>query len=89
MQVILSVKFYKIITFLKFPFFLGVYYTKCCCDYAHKVNVFGWVKNSKKGTIVGKMQGRKNKIEKMYVIYCLLIIITQLDNLAELIKVMF
>lgn len=43
----------------------GVYFTKYCRDECTKLGLGGWVKNSKRGTIVGKMQGPKSKIEQM------------------------
>lgn len=32
-----------------------------------QLGIGGWIKNSKKGTIVGKMQGSRQNIEQMYV----------------------
>uniref|UniRef100_U5ESY5 acylphosphatase n=1 Tax=Corethrella appendiculata TaxID=1370023 RepID=U5ESY5_9DIPT len=43
----------------------GCGFTKYCRDNCSNLNIKGWVKNSKKGTIVGKMQGPKPEIGKM------------------------
>lgn len=45
----------------------GCSFTKYCKDNALQFNIKGWVKNSKRGTIVGKMQGVKIEVDKMYV----------------------
>ncbi|PSN52088.1 hypothetical protein C0J52_03877 [Blattella germanica] len=42
-----------------------VYFTKYCRDMCAQLGIGGRVKNSKTGTIVGKMQGERNKIEQM------------------------
>ncbi|XP_036322145.1 acylphosphatase-2, partial [Rhagoletis pomonella] len=44
---------------------LGCYFTKYTRDLCNKAGIKGWVKNSKQGTIVGKMQGPKEEIDKM------------------------
>lgn len=44
---------------------LGVGFTKFCHDNCMNAGIRGWVKNSKKGTIVGKMQGPKPEVDKM------------------------
>ncbi|KAF4525720.1 hypothetical protein B566_EDAN011897 [Ephemera danica] len=43
----------------------GMYFTKYCRDMCMQLGIGGWVKNSKRGTIVGKMQGDKINVEKM------------------------
>ncbi|XP_050441105.1 acylphosphatase-2 [Adelges cooleyi] len=43
----------------------GVYFTKYCRDQCAELNIVGWVKNSKRGTIMGKMQGPKSNVEAM------------------------
>jgi len=43
----------------------GVGFTKFCRDNCLNADIKGWVKNSKRGTIVGKMQGLKPEIDKM------------------------
>ncbi|CAG9798726.1 unnamed protein product [Chironomus riparius] len=43
----------------------GVGFTKHCRDNCLNAGIHGWVKNSKKGTIVGKMQGLKPEVDKM------------------------
>ncbi|BES87235.1 unnamed protein product [Nesidiocoris tenuis] len=43
----------------------GVYFTKYCRDRALELGLGGWVKNSKRGTIVGKVQGTKEQVENM------------------------
>ncbi|XP_063700174.1 acylphosphatase-2 [Culicoides brevitarsis] len=43
----------------------GVSFTKYCKDIALSNGIRGWVKNSKKGTIIGKMQGIKVEMDKM------------------------
>ncbi|GLV32535.1 fuseless [Carabus blaptoides fortunei] len=45
----------------------GVYFTKYCRDMSEQLEIGGWIKNSKKGTIVGKMQGNRQNIEQMIV----------------------
>ena len=49
-----------------FLHFLGVYFTKYCRDMSLSLGIGGWVKNSKSGTIVGKMQGPRPAVEQMY-----------------------
>ncbi|XP_032583181.1 acylphosphatase-2 isoform X1 [Drosophila sechellia] len=39
--------------------------TKDTRDRCTKAGITGWVKNSKQGTIVGKMQGPKEEVDKM------------------------
>lgn len=34
---------------------------------SESLGIGGWVKNSKKGTIVGKIQGPRQEVERMYV----------------------
>lgn len=46
---------------------LGVYFTKYCKEYSEQLGLKGWVKNSKKGTIVGKIQGYKTNVDTMWV----------------------
>lgn len=48
---------------ISFP--LGLGFTKYCRDMCKELGIGGWVKNSKKGTIMGKMQGPKDEIDKM------------------------
>lgn len=43
----------------------GCYFTKFARDKCIELDVRGWIKNSKTGTIVGKMQGRKSCIDIM------------------------
>jgi len=43
----------------------GIYFTKHCREYADQLQLTGWVKNSKRGTIVGIVQGYKPNIEAM------------------------
>ena len=43
----------------------GCGFTKDARDLCAKCNIRGWVKNSKRGTIVGKMQGSKQEINKL------------------------
>uniref|UniRef100_A0A023F9J7 acylphosphatase n=1 Tax=Triatoma infestans TaxID=30076 RepID=A0A023F9J7_TRIIF len=43
----------------------GVYFTKYCRDMSLQLGLGGWVKNSKRGTILGKIQGSKANVEKM------------------------
>lgn len=46
-------------------YYIGVSFTKYCKDTCDMLGLTGWVKNSKKGTIVGKVQGEKAKVEEM------------------------
>jgi acylphosphatase len=43
----------------------GCGFTKYTRDNCLNTGIRGWVKNSKRGTIVGKMQGRKEEVDKM------------------------
>uniref|UniRef100_A0A1B6EBW3 acylphosphatase n=1 Tax=Clastoptera arizonana TaxID=38151 RepID=A0A1B6EBW3_9HEMI len=43
----------------------GCYFTKYCRDKGTELGLGGWVKNSKRGTIVGKLQGDKGRVEEM------------------------
>jgi acylphosphatase len=43
----------------------GVYFTKYCRDLCVELGIGGWVKNSKTGTIVGKMQGERTSVQQM------------------------
>ncbi|XP_073979645.1 acylphosphatase-2 isoform X2 [Rhodnius prolixus] len=43
----------------------GVYFTKYCRDKCLQLGLGGWVKNSKRGTILGKIQGPKAGVEQM------------------------
>lgn len=43
----------------------GCNFTKCCREKCTKMGITGWVKNSKSGTILGKMQGTKQNVEIM------------------------
>ncbi|XP_030383104.1 acylphosphatase-2 [Scaptodrosophila lebanonensis] len=43
----------------------GCYLTKDTRDRCTKAGITGWVKNTKQGTVVGKMQGPKEEVDKM------------------------
>ncbi|XP_073948934.1 acylphosphatase-2 [Choristoneura fumiferana] len=43
----------------------GCYFTKYCKEIAETIGIVGWVKNSKNGTIVGKIQGVKTTMDQM------------------------
>ncbi|XP_031623860.1 acylphosphatase-2 [Contarinia nasturtii] len=43
----------------------GCSFTKCAREKADSLSITGWVKNSKAGTIMGKMQGTKGNVEIM------------------------
>ncbi|XP_052898233.1 acylphosphatase-2 [Anopheles moucheti] len=43
----------------------GCGFTKHCRDNCLALSIKGWVKNSKQGTIMGKMQGAKGDVGKM------------------------
>ncbi|XP_011310798.1 acylphosphatase-2 isoform X2 [Fopius arisanus] len=43
----------------------GCYFTKYTRDLCRSLGIGGWVKNSKKGTILGKMQGPKPYVDQM------------------------
>ncbi|XP_012280470.1 acylphosphatase-2 [Orussus abietinus] len=43
----------------------GVYFTKYVRDLCRQLGICGWVKNSKNGTIVGKMQGQQELVDQM------------------------
>lgn len=44
---------------------LGVYFTKFVRDICLQLGINGWVKNSKKGTILGQMEGPKALVDQM------------------------
>nr|XP_037870580.1 acylphosphatase-2 isoform X2 [Bombyx mori] len=41
------------------------YFPKYCKELAQQLGIGGWVKNTKKGTIVGKLQGTKAQLDHM------------------------
>ncbi|CAB0045174.1 unnamed protein product [Trichogramma brassicae] len=43
----------------------GVSFTRYVRDLCEKMGIVGWVKNSKTGTIMGKMQGPQSLIDQM------------------------
>lgn len=43
----------------------GCYFTKFTKDKCEDLDIKGWVKNSKAGTIIGKMQGPKQSVDIM------------------------
>nr|CAD7403455.1 unnamed protein product [Timema poppensis] len=43
----------------------GVYFTKYCRDMGLQVGLGGWVKNSRSGTVIGKIQGERKKVEQI------------------------
>ncbi|XP_063242050.1 acylphosphatase-2-like [Bacillus rossius redtenbacheri] len=43
----------------------GVYFTKYCREMSEKLGLGGWVKNSKSGSIIGKIQGERTKVNQM------------------------
>ncbi|XP_034827232.1 acylphosphatase-2 [Maniola hyperantus] len=43
----------------------GCFFTKYCKDLAESLGICGWVKNTKRGTIYGKVQGCKPHIDVM------------------------
>lgn len=43
----------------------GVYFTKYCKEVSEQRGISGWVKNTKKGTVMGKVQGNKSNIDVM------------------------
>lgn len=43
----------------------GVYFPKYCKEMCEQLSISGWVKNTKKGTIFGKLQGQRSNIEHM------------------------
>ena len=45
--------------------YIGIGFTKHIRDRCTDTGVKGWVKNSKRGTIMGKMQGFKPEVDKM------------------------
>ncbi|KAL1501811.1 hypothetical protein ABEB36_007065 [Hypothenemus hampei] len=43
----------------------GCAFTKYCKDMCEELNITGWIKNTRKGTVAGKLQGSKSRIEQM------------------------
>lgn len=43
----------------------GCNLTKCCRERCTKLGITGWVKNTKAGTVLGKMQGKKADVDTM------------------------
>ncbi|XP_065564724.1 acylphosphatase-2-like [Artemia franciscana] len=43
----------------------GCYFPKYCKEIADSFGIGGWIKNTKKGTIVGKIQGEKAKVDEL------------------------
>ncbi|ENN74804.1 acylphosphatase-2 isoform X2 [Dendroctonus ponderosae] len=43
----------------------GCSFTKYCKDLCEELNVGGWIKNTKRGTITGKIQGPKSRVEQI------------------------
>lgn len=43
----------------------GLYFTKYLKEACEQCYIAGWVKNTKKGTIQGKLQGRKTDVENV------------------------
>lgn len=47
---------------------LGCFFQKYAKEVAETLGIGGWIKNTKKGTIMGKLQGPKTAMEQMYYI---------------------
>ncbi|XP_019864627.1 acylphosphatase-2 [Aethina tumida] len=45
----------------------GLYFTKYCKELCEELGLAGWVKNTKKGTIQGKIQGFRSRVEQMII----------------------
>jgi hypothetical protein len=43
----------------------GCFFQKYAKEVAEQLQIGGWIKNTKKGTIVGKLQGPKNSLQQM------------------------
>ncbi|CAK1540736.1 unnamed protein product [Leptosia nina] len=43
----------------------GCFFTKYCKQTAEELRIGGWVKNTKNGTIVGRIQGTRENLDKM------------------------
>ncbi|CAG0912587.1 unnamed protein product [Notodromas monacha] len=43
----------------------GCYFTKYCKDQCDRLGIYGWVKNTRSGTIVGKLQGDRDKVDEI------------------------
>ncbi|XP_076251633.1 acylphosphatase-2-like [Rhynchophorus ferrugineus] len=43
----------------------GCSFTKYCKELCEQQCVMGWIKNTKKGTIAGKLQGKKSRVEQI------------------------
>lgn len=50
---------------LKLCFVLGCFFTKYAKEVAEHLGVGGWIKNTKKGTIMGKIQAPKSALQEM------------------------
>jgi acylphosphatase len=43
----------------------GVFFPKFCCNMARSLGLKGWVRNTRKGTILGMMQGEKERVDEL------------------------
>uniref|UniRef100_A0A646QCS7 acylphosphatase n=1 Tax=Hemiscolopendra marginata TaxID=943146 RepID=A0A646QCS7_9MYRI len=43
----------------------GVYFPRYCQEMCRSFGVRGWVRNSRKGTIIGQLQGEKEKVDEI------------------------
>ncbi|OXA59220.1 acylphosphatase-2 [Folsomia candida] len=43
----------------------GVFFQKYAKEVAEQLSIGGWIKNTKQGTIVGRLQGLKNSLQQM------------------------
>ncbi|XP_015786564.1 acylphosphatase-2 [Tetranychus urticae] len=53
------------IDFEVFGDFSGVYFTKYAKEMSEKLGLKGWVMLSRRGTVIGQIQGEKEKIDEM------------------------
>uniref|UniRef100_T1IQP1 Acylphosphatase-like domain-containing protein n=1 Tax=Strigamia maritima TaxID=126957 RepID=T1IQP1_STRMM len=51
--------------FRRYLYVNGVFFPKFCSDQAKTLGLKGWVRNTRKGTILGVMQGQKERVDDM------------------------
>ncbi|KAL0267458.1 UNVERIFIED_CONTAM: hypothetical protein PYX00_009719 [Menopon gallinae] len=60
------------VEFEVFGYFEGAYFKRYCKEECNKLGVGGWVKTSARGTIIGKLEGPRTRVDQMisWLSYC-------------------